>query len=223
MDNHLFSVEPSRGQLQPGECKRVTLQYCHIMAGTDRLPVLLKIADGREILVGDLLNFVGFFCIIKKDCLIVYGLNWLVGCMIGEWHSKWCLYTSNFLFDGTYILHVDTWIIAIHAFSWLKCFVFWLNFTTVYPKDSVDKSALVNSLAPGKFQWNFRHVISRQILVIVGWGISCEIAIIWMALDFTDYQSTLVQVMAWCHQATSHYLSQCWPRSLSLYSVTRPQ
>ena len=22
--------------------------------------------------------------------------------------------------------------------------------------------------------------------------------------------STLVQVMAWCHQATSHYLSQCW-------------
>ena len=44
-----------------------------------------------------------------------------------------------------------------------------------------------------------------------------------MSLDFTDYQSTLVQVMAWCRQATSHYLNQCWPRSLSLYSVTRPQ
>ena len=29
--------------------------------------------------------------------------------------------------------------------------------------------------------------------------------------------------MAWCHQATSHYLSQCWPRSLSPYDVTRPQ
>ena len=29
--------------------------------------------------------------------------------------------------------------------------------------------------------------------------------------------------MAWCHQATSHYLSQCWPRSLSRYGVTRPQ
>ena len=24
-------------------------------------------------------------------------------------------------------------------------------------------------------------------------------------------KSTWVQVMAWCHQATSHYLSQCWP------------
>ena len=29
--------------------------------------------------------------------------------------------------------------------------------------------------------------------------------------------------MAWCCQATSHYLSQCWPRSLSSYGVTRPQ
>ena len=39
----------------------------------------------------------------------------------------------------------------------------------------------------------------------------------------TDDKSILVQVMAWCHQATSHYLSQCWPRSLLAYDVTRPQ
>ena len=38
-----------------------------------------------------------------------------------------------------------------------------------------------------------------------------------------DDKSTLVQVMAWCHQATSHYLSQCWPRSLSPYGIPRPQ
>ena len=44
-----------------------------------------------------------------------------------------------------------------------------------------------------------------------------------MSLDITDDQSTLVQVMAWCHQATSHYLSQCWSRSLSPYGVTRPE
>ena len=66
-------------------------------------------------------------------------------------------------------------------------------------------------------------VIFKQILVIDGWGISCEIDIIWMSLDFTDDQSTLVQVMAWCRQATSHYLSQCWPRSPSLYGITKPQ
>ena len=28
--------------------------------------------------------------------------------------------------------------------------------------------------------------------------------------------------MAWCRQATSHYLSQCWPRSVLPYDVTRP-
>ena len=59
--------------------------------------------------------------------------------------------------------------------------------------------------------------------MIDGWGISCEIALIQMSLNFTDDQSTLVQVMAWCRQATSHYLSQCWPRSLSPFGVTRPQ
>ena len=44
-----------------------------------------------------------------------------------------------------------------------------------------------------------------------------------MSLDLIDDQSTLVQVMAWCRQATSHYLSQCWSRSLSPYGVTRPE
>ena len=80
----------------------------------------------------------------------------------------------------------------------------------------------VNSLAPGKFAWNFRYVIFKQILVIDGRCISCEIALIWMSLDFNNDQSTLVQVMAWCGQATSHYLSQCWHRSLLPHGVTRP-
>ena len=44
-----------------------------------------------------------------------------------------------------------------------------------------------------------------------------------MPQDLPDDKSTLVQVMAWCRQATSHYLSQCWPISMSPNSVTRPQ
>ena len=63
----------------------------------------------------------------------------------------------------------------------------------------------------------------QTVLAIDGWGISCEIALIWMSLDFIDDQSTLVQVMAWCRQATSHYLSQYWSRSMSPYGVSRPQ
>ena len=81
----------------------------------------------------------------------------------------------------------------------------------------------LDSLAPGKIEWNFVHVIFKQILVIDGWGISCEITQVWMSLEFTDDQSTLVQVMAWCRQAASHYLGHCWPRFVSLYGVTRPQ
>ena len=40
---------------------------------------------------------------------------------------------------------------------------------------------------------------------------------------FTHDQSTLVQVIAWYHQATNHYLNQCGPRSMSPYGVTRVQ
>ena len=80
-----------------------------------------------------------------------------------------------------------------------------------------------NSLAPGRFWWNSSNNIFNPISMIDGWGISCEIALRWMSLDLTDDMSTLIQVMAWCHQATSHYLSQCWPRYMSPYGITRPQ
>ena len=44
-----------------------------------------------------------------------------------------------------------------------------------------------------------------------------------MPHDLTDDKSTSVQIMAWCRQATSHYLNQCWPRSPTPYGITRPQ
>ena len=44
-----------------------------------------------------------------------------------------------------------------------------------------------------------------------------------MLWDLTDGESTLVQVMAWCHQAISHYLNQCWPSLVLPYGITRPQ
>ena len=53
--------------------------------------------------------------------------------------------------------------------------------------------------------------------------ISREIAPWRLSLNLTDDKSTLVQVMAWCRQATRHYLNQCWPRSMSPYDITRPQ
>ena len=76
----------------------------------------------------------------------------------------------------------------------------------------VTRPQWVNSLAPGRFKQNFRKVIFKLILVNDGWGIFCKIAPRWMPLDLTDDKSTLVQIMAGCCQATSHYLSECWPR-----------
>ena len=79
--------------------------------------------------------------------------------------------------------------------------------------------SLVNSLAPGRFDWKFKLTIFMLILVIGSWDIFSEIAL----KGLTDDKSTLGQVMAWCRQATSHYLSQCWPRSMLPNGVTRPQ
>ena len=98
----------------------------------------------------------------------------------------------------------------------------WSRGISRYSIESVSVGYL-NSLAPEKFEWYFRYLIFQMIIVIDGWGISCELALRWMSLDLTDDKSTLVQVMAWCRQATSHYLRQWWPRSLSPYGVTRPQ
>ena len=36
-------------------------------------------------------------------------------------------------------------------------------------------------------------------------------------------KSALVQVMAWCCQAASHDMNQCWPRSMMPCSIKRPQ
>ena len=71
--------------------------------------------------------------------------------------------------------------------------------------------------------WDSKNGIFNLVLLIDIFRSSHDNALRWMSQDLTDDQSTLVQVMAWCRQATSHYLSQCWLRSLSPYGVARPQ
>ena len=50
-----------------------------------------------------------------------------------------------------------------------------------------------------------------------------KIVVRWLPKNSIDDESTLVLVMAWCRQATSHYLSQCWLRSMSPYGIIRPR
>ena len=53
-------------------------------------------------------------------------------------------------------------------------------------------------------------------------ALSCEIIARWIPQNILDDKSTLVLVMAWCRQAPSHNQTQCWPRYMMSYSVTRP-
>ena len=100
----------------------------------------------------------------------------------------------------------------------------------------------INSLAPGRLEWHFRCHFQTITLLSDSWHISwncpqrnvelsmsdifsifCQIARRWMPQHLTDDKSTMVQVMAWCHQTASHYLSQYWSRSMLPYDITRPQ
>ena len=82
---------------------------------------------------------------------------------------------------------------------------------------------MLNSLAPGTSQCDSKNVIFNLVLLTGIFRSSHDNALRWMPQDLTDDKSTLVQVMAWCRQTTSHYLSQCWLSSLSPHGVTRPK
>ena len=78
----------------------------------------------------------------------------------------------------------------------------------------------INSLDPERCGSNFRGLFSKLISWIDIMSTSCEIDLMSVS---QDDKSTLIQVMTWSHQATSHYLNQCWPRSMLPYGITRSQ
>ena len=76
---------------------------------------------------------------------------------------------------------------------------------------------LIDTLSPGRciksvkkqqhFKWIFSSAYLKYFLL------NCN------GIDTNDIKSILVQVMSWCHQATSHYLNHIWPISLSPYGM----
>ena len=73
---------------------------------------------------------------------------------------------------------------------------------------------LVNPLSQGWYGNDFKNAIAKYILRIKCMIMSDEIALCWMPHKTFDEKSPLVQILTWWRQATSHYLSQCWPRSM---------
>ena len=87
----------------------------------------------------------------------------------------------------------------------------------------VPKPVYINSLASERSECDSKNVIFNLVSLIGIFRSSHDNALRWMPWDLTDDKSTLVQVMAWCRQATSLYLSQYWLSSMSPYDVARPQ
>ncbi|XP_029460888.1 cilia- and flagella-associated protein 65 isoform X2 [Rhinatrema bivittatum] len=69
-DSKLFTISPKAGSLNPGQHQTLQLMYRHDIVGTDRLPVLLKVSHGREIL----LNFIGG-TVAKDRCYVHFTSN----------------------------------------------------------------------------------------------------------------------------------------------------
>ena len=65
---------------------------------------------------------------------------------------------------------------------------------------------LNNSLVRGKCGINFKSMIFKSIIQNDSWVPCCKIALRLMPKNFTNEKSTMVRVMAWSCQATSHYL-----------------
>ena len=68
------------------------------------------------------------------------------------------------------------------------------------------KEATRGAFAPSGLEYKFNYIIFKLILLIDGWSISHEISPRYISLDVINDTSTMFHLIAWCSQATSHYL-----------------
>ena len=80
----------------------------------------------------------------------------------------------------------------------------------------------LNSLLHGKCVSDFKAVNTKHNLRLISWVLKSRLP--WNKCEriLVGGKPTLVQVMAWCHQTTNHYLDQCCWRSRTSCSVSRP-
>ena len=124
-------------------------------------------------------------------------------------HSKWVTnYHINYSLCRPFANYVLRTVISLFVFRNLS---------------GTPDTWYINSLVPGRSGCDFKNSNFILVLFVCIFRSPHDNALGWMPWDLTDGKSTLVEVMAWCRQATSHYLSQSWSRSLLPYGVTRPQ
>ena len=158
--------------------------------------------------------------------LVIVWISWLL--LVIVWIS-WLLLIIVWI---SWLLLVIVWI------SWLIVWISWLlpvillyvllwklkqlgnpntNYcflATLFHMTRSPPIQLLKILAPGKCVCYFKCVNLKHISVMVFLSISSEVAFKGMPWNRISDRSTLVQIMAWCHHATGHYMNQCWLRSM---------
>ena len=88
------------------------------------------------------------------------------------------------------------------------------------PPDTTRRRIAGNELVgPLGFWCHVRWVIFKLMSTVDDLDNPREIVLRWISLDLNDDNSVLMKAMARCRQATSQYLSQCWPRSRPPYGL----
>ena len=82
---------------------------------------------------------------------------------------------------------------------------------------SAHKSSFIHWL-PGDMKAMLRMYFSKSFLELIYSAFPGKL-VLGQCLKAIDDKSTLIQVVAWCCQAPSHYLNQCWLRSLSISNI----
>ena len=131
-------------------------------------------------------------------------------------HPQDYVVTHNFLgpvsTSAMFTLGIASWRLCISSFPLLF---------HIYVRELGHIS--VNSLAPGKFELNYRYVIFEEIWVIDGWGVSCEIALILMSVDFHWWSVNIGSGNGLVPPGNKPLPEKCWPRYLTPYGVPRPR
>ena len=117
-------------------------------------------------------------------------------------HEK--MITSN----NIYIQYVQYWFDYMVHIVWhlLAKYVWHVRYIS-QTLDFILKCATVLEFLTAGQDWKWKFELQNAAEIMPS---KIELKLSTFTTEPIGDKSTLVQVMAWCHQASSHYLSQCW-------------
>ena len=131
-----------------------------------------------------------------------------IGVISDPRHETCRLYTKNVSFGITQDPDTILWLFQATGVPCIQ--VGWLAICIMF-----------KALASVPCGGNVENIILKLIIESTSMGTYCEIALKWMPRNVTNDKSTLLLVMAWCQQATSHYLAPLLSNRISVIHGSR--